>query len=139
MRIITNLNSGKYNLILFSIIFILFFVIFNNKIKESMSNISNDIKEAVKQIYLADVEAIRNLSEVATKLQKEGLTIPGNLTVTGSFNYLPKGSIIAYNSNSAPIGWAICDGSNGTACITFLKGMLFMTTGFLIIKKSFYY
>jgi hypothetical protein len=49
-----------------------------------MSNVSNDIKEAVKQVYLADVEAIRNLSEVATKLQAGGLTIPGNLTVTGT-------------------------------------------------------
>ena len=48
-----------------------------------MADVSNDIKEAIKQVYLADVEAIRNLSEVATKLQKEGLTIPGDLTVTG--------------------------------------------------------
>jgi hypothetical protein len=40
-----------------------------------MANVSNDIKEAVKQVYLADVEAIRNLSKVATKLQKDGLII----------------------------------------------------------------
>ena len=79
-----------------------------------MTNVSNDIKEAVKQVYLADVESIRNLSEVATKLQAGGLTIPGNLTVTGSFNYLPRGTIVAYNSSSAPAGWALCDGSNGT-------------------------
>jgi microcystin-dependent protein len=82
--------------------------------KEPMADVSNDIKEAIKQVYLADVEAIRNLSEVATKLQKEGLTVPGNLTVTGSFNYLPKGSIIAYNQSSAPSGWTLCDGSNGS-------------------------
>ncbi len=43
--------------------------------KELMANVSNDIKEAVKQVYLADVEAIRNLSKVATKLQKDGLII----------------------------------------------------------------
>jgi hypothetical protein len=52
--------------------------------KEPMANVSNDIKKAVKQVYLADVEAIRNLSEVATKLQAGGLTIPGNLNVTGT-------------------------------------------------------
>lgn len=40
----------------------------------------DQIKEAVKQVYLADVEAIRNLSNVATKLQAGGLTVPGQLT-----------------------------------------------------------
>jgi microcystin-dependent protein len=87
------------------------------KDKEPMADVSNDIKEAVKQVYLADVEAIRNLSEVATKLNnKEGVTIPGNLTVSGTFtsNYLPKGSIVAYNQGSAPSGWTLCDGSNGS-------------------------
>ena len=85
--------------------------------KEPMADVSNDIKEAVKQVYLADVEAIRNLSEIATKLNnKEGVTIPGNLTVSGTFtsNYLPKGSIVAYNQGSAPSGWTLCDGSNGS-------------------------
>ena len=33
---------------------------------------TDQIKEAVKQIYLADVESIRNLSAVATNLQKDG-------------------------------------------------------------------
>ena len=39
----------------------------------------DQIKDAVKQIYLADVEAIRNLSAVATKLQADDLTVPGPL------------------------------------------------------------
>ena len=51
--------------------------------KEPMADVSNDIKEAVKQVYLADVEAIRNLSEVATKLQAGGYTVAGDLTVKG--------------------------------------------------------
>ena len=122
---------------------------------------TDQIKEAVKQIYLADVESIRNLSAIATKLVKEGLTIPGNLKVSGNIevggttkltgavnadstiavkgistlenvnvigpttfnggvdfkntlNYLPKGVIIAWNSAIAPVGWALCDGTNGT-------------------------
>ena len=34
--------------------------------------VSEQIKQAVKEVYLADVESIRNLSEVATKLQAGG-------------------------------------------------------------------
>jgi microcystin-dependent protein len=40
--------------------------------------------------------------------------LSSTLKVTGSFNYLPRGSIIAYNQTSAPKGWAICNGSQGT-------------------------
>lgn len=37
-----------------------------------------------------------------------------NLTVTGQFNMLPKGSIIAFNGKAVPDGWALCDGNNST-------------------------
>jgi len=57
------------------------------KSKELMADISANlnetIKETVKKVYLADVQAIRNLSEVANKIQKEGLVIAGNLEVRG--------------------------------------------------------
>jgi hypothetical protein len=52
-----------------------------------------DIKEAVKQFYLADVESIRNLSEVANKLQAGGLTHSGNMNIQGKLN-------IGSNANS---------------------------------------
>ena len=55
----------------------------NNKNIENFNNTSTDIKTAINQVYQADVEAIRNLSNVATKLQKEGLTMPGHLSVSG--------------------------------------------------------
>jgi microcystin-dependent protein len=38
----------------------------------------------------------------------------GNLTVAGSFNLLPRGVIVAWNGTTAPAGWAVCDGQNGT-------------------------
>jgi len=57
---------------------------------EKMANVTqltqDQIKDMIKQIYLADVEAIRNLSNVSTQLQAGGLTIPGNLTVKGELN-----------------------------------------------------
>lgn len=50
---------------------------------ENMSNVST-ITNKIKEIYQADVQAIRSLSEISQKLQNGGLTIPGNLTVTGN-------------------------------------------------------
>ena len=73
--------------ILILICFVLIACLFYNQsnINESMADVGNldQIKEAVKQVYMADVEAIRNLSNVATQLQAGGLTVPGNLTVKG--------------------------------------------------------
>ena len=37
-----------------------------------------------------------------------------NLNVIGNFNLLPKGIIVAWNNLVPPVGWIICDGSNGT-------------------------
>ena len=45
--------------------------------------------QKINKIYKADIELIRNLSFVSIKLQKDGLTIPGNLNISGKFNYLP--------------------------------------------------
>ena len=73
----------KIDLIFVVILGILFIYQYCNKNVEKMSNVSNDIKEGVRQVYLADVDAIRNLSEVAKKLQAGGLVNPGNLRVNG--------------------------------------------------------
>ena len=42
----------------------------------------DDARQAVREVYNADIDAIRNLSTVATKLQAGGLTVPGTLKVT---------------------------------------------------------
>ena len=73
----------KIDLIFLIILVIVVAYIFAlNKI-ETMADVTttDQIKAAVKEIYLADVEAIRNLSEVATKLQAGGLTMPGQLNI----------------------------------------------------------
>ena len=66
--------------IIIAYIFILYKV---EKMAGDTPSTVDQIKDAIKQIYLADVEAIRNLSAVATKLQADGLTIPGQLKVGG--------------------------------------------------------
>jgi hypothetical protein len=157
MGLLEDLSSGKYNLVLFGILFIFIFhqywcasqtkfepqgkagessitksikQIQCKDNKESMADVSNDIKEAVKQVYLADVEAIRNLSEVATKLQAGGYTIAGDLTVKGTIlsnSISPIGSIIMWSGSNAllPNNWKFCDGSNGTPD---LRGRFIMGT-----------
>jgi len=58
---------------------------------EKMSEVSTDakIKGFITAIYKADIQAIRNLSDIAQKLQgKNGkdVVLPGNFTIEGSLN-----------------------------------------------------
>ena len=40
--------------------------------------------------------------------------IGGNLKVIGGFNLIPRGSIMMWYGTTAPAGWVLCDGQNGT-------------------------
>ena len=100
---------------------ILILLILNYNKTENMSN--TDIKKMITDIYKLDVDAIRNLSKMANDLTlNNSLKVPGGLNVsgdinidkglnvTGPLNFLPKGTIVAFNGTTAPAGWAICDG-----------------------------
>jgi len=72
---------------------------------------NNNINE-----YMANTEAVSNneaISNVSSLYNTSEMTVT-NLNVTGTFNLLPKGIILTYNGATAPAGWAICDGTNGT-------------------------
>ena len=43
---------------------------------------TDDVKQSIKEIYTADVQAIRTLSTIAAGLLKDGYTVPGNLNIT---------------------------------------------------------
>jgi hypothetical protein len=45
-----------------------------------------DLQNLIYSTYKADVQAIKNLADTAAKLQAGGLTIPGNLTVSGNIS-----------------------------------------------------
>ena len=103
----------KYD-VYFIIVIILFIYVFykiNNisKIKENFA-VAADIKAAINEIYRADIESIRNLSAIATKLQAGAVTIPGSLNVTGSIS--ATGSINTTDSINAKGGTA--GGGGGT-------------------------
>lgn len=133
------LKKDLIYLIFFTILFILYFHLrsknSNNKVEKFTNNHSHkldmtEIQNLINEKYKVDIEAIRNLSELATKLQKDGLVVPGdlhvrghtnidgNFNINGDFNYLPKGTIVAYNGKTAPSGWALCNGEKGTPDLT---------------------
>ena len=73
-------------LLIFNLFLFYKFYELKNITKENVNEpfaVQDDVKAAINQVYQADVEAIRNLSAIATKLQAGGLTVAGALTVTG--------------------------------------------------------
>jgi hypothetical protein len=91
MGFLKDLKNGDIKSIIILVLIIFVFNLYwqisciksSTKSKEHMADLSSDIRQAVRQVYLADIQAIRNLSEVASKLQREGLTIAGDLRVSG--------------------------------------------------------
>ena len=106
--------NNNYIIILILLIFYILHLNVEGMANTDDKSLDSKIEEKITKLYKADIRSIRNLSEVSTTLQKGGLEIPGNLTVKGNFNYLPKGTIVAYTGKTAPQGWALCNGKNGT-------------------------
>jgi microcystin-dependent protein len=53
--------------------------------------------------------------QVGSTLEVAGTAnFSSSLTVSGALNFLPKGCIIMFHGTAAPIGWAICDGTQDT-------------------------
>ena len=82
--------KNEHIIIAILLILILFFIWNNNK------------------EHLTGTEAVFNISKVYA--DASGTANFNNLNVTGTFNVIPPGSIIAFNSATAPNGWAVCDG-----------------------------
>ena len=66
----------------------IFFVVFvYDQLKSFICNnkegfdVTSDIKAEINKIYNADIQAIRNLSDIATKLMAGGISVPGNLNI----------------------------------------------------------
>ena len=95
------------------------------------------IRDQISSIYKADIQSIRNLADISKKLQDKGVTLPSDLTVEGKFNYLPTGSIIAFNGITAPKGWVVCDGTQGTPDLRGRFIRMWNDTGFKQTSTEF--
>jgi hypothetical protein len=81
------------NDIYFILIFIILgYLLYKDMTKKEGFDATSDMKAVINQVYNADIEAIRNLSSIASKLQAGGLTVPGNLL-------LQSGTVIDFGSN----------------------------------------
>jgi hypothetical protein len=105
----TNICSKDIYLIFLTIVII--YLLYKDFNKKEGFDATSDMKAVIGQVYNADIEAIRNLSSIAAKLQAGGLTVPGNLL-------LQSGTVMDFASNdttrepnAGKIGYNVFDDS----------------------------
>lgn len=100
-----NVNAKVYYILKFIIILILILIIykyyFGFKFENFSSNTTNNKQNIITE---------NNINSVFN----ENHLFVDDLVINGSFNILPKYSIVAWTSPDIPYGWAVCDGKNDT-------------------------
>lgn len=71
------------------------------------------------------IQSNEAVQDIASAYNTNNMTVT-NLTVTGAFNLLPRGTIVAWTGSVPPNGWNFCDGTNGTPD---LRGRFIVGTG----------
>ena len=128
-----NCSNNNIIILIFVLIFCFIYCIHKiNNIERKLNNkvenftTQDDINTAVKKIYLADVEAIRLLSNFAIQLSQGGFTVPGNLNITGNLNN--NGNITCTNNingetiNGGDINGETINGGDINSTRSFING-----------------
>lgn len=108
----------KYHIIAFILIIVLVILLYKQDKHEENFDPTTTTPTAVTPV--SSTEAIQNLSSMynqsmltSTNLNVTTTATIGNLNVTGNFNLIPRGVIVAFYGD-VPAGWLLCDGTNGT-------------------------
>lgn len=108
------------DLIIFVIICILIINLFNKQknIENFDNTLMNKVKTRIDALYGVRLQYIRDFVSKIKNLNINDTNIEGDLNIMGSFNLLPKGSIIMFNSRIPPYGWVLCDGETYEGFVT---------------------
>ncbi len=108
--------SYRYKLIIIGISVILLIILLVRFNKQKLEHLNGTETSSP----CCNNEAVQNIASLydGKKVKFTDLDIGGDLNITGKLNILPKGTldilpqgiIVAWNGNTAPKGWALCNG-----------------------------
>lgn len=118
-------NLPIYGVIISAFAIILYFLIFHKVEIVEHLQISGEAVQNVGGIFNSEQMKVKNLEVSGTLTTFGALNAQGDIAANRSFNLLPRGVIVAWNGTSAPAGWALCNGQNGTPNLQdrFILGM----------------
>jgi hypothetical protein len=131
MGLLEDFKLNKINIVFIIVVLILIFNLYWKKDNiETMANLDSEQRDQVKQLiydtYRIDVNAIKNLSEIATRLQAGGITIPGNATISNTLT--AKGPILLDHNVDHP--------TSGDGALYRAEGQVYMASDDLIRFKQ---
>lgn len=100
-------NMIKKNLWILIVIILVVYIGYHLQNTEYFTAISNESLQNLASMY-----NLNNLTATNMNVTQK-LDIVGDVNVSGKFNLLPTGVIVAWNGSTPPAGWVLCDGQNG--------------------------